>query len=314
MCLEEYPFARSPSPDSFGTSPSVFGTDVIVASIQDIFVHEGSAWGNLSEEGNLDRLAVLDLLALLDEDLAGEFAAILSVKGGYTVGFRVVALLERLKSSHEVVSTGDTVGDDSLCDTSSNSTLHNGSHGVHGSDNLGLELGGNVELDLLEEVLGGTETTDNQDVLKSTVLSLDRNNLVPDELQNTVDNRLEALKNLLVGEGHVTLLNASLRELGLNTDINSPLLTVVSEIGLDSDGVMNLEIKKTGLGAEQSGCLRFRDEGQTVIVLVTEEACLNSGSSGGGLSSIVPNGRDSQIVSDVALFSVEDLTQRFLQG
>jgi hypothetical protein len=64
------------------------------------------------------------------------------------------------------VATGDTVGNHSFGDTGSHGTLDDGSNRVHGTDNLGLILWWDVKLDLLEEVFRGTETTDNQDVLK----------------------------------------------------------------------------------------------------------------------------------------------------
>ena len=63
-------------------------------------------------------------------------------------------------------------------------------------------------------------------------MRLDGNDLVPDKLQDAVHYRLEALQNLLVCECHVTLLDTSLGELCLNADVDRPLLTVVSEVGL----------------------------------------------------------------------------------
>lgn len=131
----------------------VLGAYVVVTGIQDILIHESGARSDLSEERDLDRFAVLDLLALLHKDLSSELAAVFAVERGYTVGFGVVTLLERLKSSHEVVTTCHTVCDDSFRDTSSDSTLDDSSDRVHRSDDLGLELRGNMELDLLEQVL-----------------------------------------------------------------------------------------------------------------------------------------------------------------
>lgn len=75
---------------------------------------------------------------------------------------------------------------------------------------------------------------DGETYLKVPVLRLDGDDLVPHELQDSVHYRFEALQNLLVREGHIALLDTSLRKLGLDTDINSPFLTVVSEICLDS--------------------------------------------------------------------------------
>jgi hypothetical protein len=63
-------------------------------------------------------------------------------------------------------------------------------------------------------------------------LCLNGNDLIPDKLQDAVHYRLEALQNLLVRECHVAFLNASLWELSLDTDIDSPLLAIVSEVGL----------------------------------------------------------------------------------
>jgi hypothetical protein len=63
---------------------------------------------------------------------------------------------------------------------------------------------------------------------------LNRNNLVPNQLQDTVHHRLKALQNLLVGEGHVSFFNSSLWKLCFNTDIHRPLLAIVSEVCLYS--------------------------------------------------------------------------------
>jgi len=212
----------------------ILRADVVVAGIEDILVHESGTGGDLAEERNLHGFANLHLLALLDKYLAGELAAVLAVERGHAVCLRVVALLERLERGHEVVATGNTMSDYSFCDTSCDSALDDGGDRVHGPDNLGLELWRNVELDLLEEILGCAKSTYYQDVLERAILRLDSDDLIPDKLQDTVDHWLETLQDLLVGEGHVSLLDASLRELGLNTNINSPFLTVVPEISLDS--------------------------------------------------------------------------------
>ena len=143
----------------------VLRADVVVAGVQDVLVHEGGAGGDLSEERDLDRLADLDSLTLLHEDLACVLASILAIQRRHTVLLGVVTLLERLKCSHEVMTTGDTVCDNAFCDTSGDGTLDNGSDRVHWADDLGLELRRYVKLDLLEEVFGGTETTDDKDVL-----------------------------------------------------------------------------------------------------------------------------------------------------
>jgi len=104
----------------------------------------------LTEERDLDGLACLDTLTLLHKDLASVFASVLSVQAGHTVLLWVVALLEGLQSGHEVVSTSDTRCDNTLGDTGSDGTLDDSGNRVHGSHNLRLELGRNMELDLLE--------------------------------------------------------------------------------------------------------------------------------------------------------------------
>jgi hypothetical protein len=57
----------------------VFRANIVVTSVKNILVHESGTWSDLSEERDLDRLAVLDLLTLLDENLASELAAVLSI-------------------------------------------------------------------------------------------------------------------------------------------------------------------------------------------------------------------------------------------
>lgn len=70
--------------------------------------------------------------------------------------------------------------------------------------------------------------------LDLTVLCLNGDNLVADQLEDTVHDRLEALKDLLVHESHVTLLNTGIGEVGLDTHIHCPFLPVVAEVGLDT--------------------------------------------------------------------------------
>jgi hypothetical protein len=77
----------------------------------------------------------------------------------------MMTFLERLKRGHEIMATSNTMCNDSLCDTSCDGTLDNGSDGVHRSNNLGLELRRDVEFDLLEEIFGSTESTNNENVL-----------------------------------------------------------------------------------------------------------------------------------------------------
>lgn len=143
----------------------VLWANVVVAGIQDIFVHERCSGCDLSEKRNLYRLANLDSLTLLHEDLACVLASVLAIERRHTVLLGVVTLLEGLQCSHEVVATRHTVCDNTFCDTSGDGALDDGSDGVHRADDFRLELRWYVKLDLLEEVLGSTETTNNQDIL-----------------------------------------------------------------------------------------------------------------------------------------------------
>lgn len=120
----------------------------------------------MPEEADLHRFSDFDPLSLLHKDLPCILASIFAVQTRDTVLFGVVAFFERLQGRHEVVATSDTGGDDTLGDAGSDSTFNDGSHGVHRSYDLGLELWGNVEFDLLEEIFGSTEATDNKDILK----------------------------------------------------------------------------------------------------------------------------------------------------
>ena len=76
-----------------------------------------------------------------------------------------MSFLEWLEGGHEVMSTSDTVCDDALGDTGGDGTLDDGCHGIHWPYHLVLELRRHVQLDLLEEVFGCTETADNENVL-----------------------------------------------------------------------------------------------------------------------------------------------------
>src|SRR6187402_3394106 len=124
--------------------------------------------------------------------------------------------------------------DHPLSDTSSNGTLNDSGNGIHRSDNLGLELRWDMEFDLLEKIFGCTKTTNHEDILECSVLCLNGNDLISDQLQDAIHHGLEALQNLLVGEGHVSFFDTSFWEFCLDTNIHSPLLVVVPEIGLDS--------------------------------------------------------------------------------
>ena len=148
----------------------VLGANVVIASIQDILVHERCTRRHLSEERDLDWLTNLDTLSLLHEDLASVLASVLAVQGGHTVLLGVVAFFEWLESSHEVMTTGNTMCDNALSNTSRNSTLDNSRDRVHRSHDLGLELWRHVKLDLLEKVFGSTKTTNHKHVLRILVI------------------------------------------------------------------------------------------------------------------------------------------------
>ena len=210
----------------------IFRADVFVACVEDVLVHQRSSRRDLSEEADLDWLANLDPLALLDEYLSGVLASVFAVEGWDAVLLGVVALFERLEGGHEVVAASDSGGDDTLCDAGCDSTFDDSGDRVHGTDDLGLELRWDVEFDLLEEVFGGTEATHDEDVLEYAVLGLNGNDLVADKFENAIYDGLETLQNLFVGEGHVTFFDTRVWEFGLNANIDSPFLTVVPEVGL----------------------------------------------------------------------------------
>lgn len=77
-----------------------------------------------------------------------------------------MAFFERLEGCHEVVATSDAGCDDPLGDTRRDGAFDDGGDGVHGPDDFLLELGWNVEFDLLEEVFGSAEAADDEDVLQ----------------------------------------------------------------------------------------------------------------------------------------------------
>lgn len=104
----------------------VLGADILVTSIEHILIHKSSAWSDLSEEADLDRLTNLDPLALLHEYLPCVLAAVLAVQAGNTILLRVVTFLEGLESSHEVVTTGNAGSNNTFGNTCSDGTLDDG--------------------------------------------------------------------------------------------------------------------------------------------------------------------------------------------
>ena len=216
----------------------------------------------MTEEAHLDGLPDLHPLSFLDKDLPSVLAAIAAIKARHPVLLRMVSFLERLQRGHQVVPTSHTVRDDPFGNTGSHGTLDDGSDGVHRTDNLGLILRRHVQFDLLEQIFRGTESSHDQHILgtvsvlaskeeggqvketkenrtsavylKQSVLGLNGNDLVANELENAVHHGLETLENLLIGKGHVPFLDARIGEIGFDTHVDRPLLTVVPEVCLDT--------------------------------------------------------------------------------
>jgi hypothetical protein len=115
---------------------SVLWANVVIACVEYILIHERRTGRDLSEEGDLDRFANLDSLALLHKDLACVLAAVFAIEGWDTVLLGVMTLFEGLKGGHEVMPTCNTVCDDTLCDTGGDGSFDNGGDGVHGTDDL----------------------------------------------------------------------------------------------------------------------------------------------------------------------------------
>jgi hypothetical protein len=130
----------------------ILRTNIIVTSIKNILIHQRRPRRNLPKEANLNRLPNLNPLSLLHKNLAGILAPIFAIERRDTVLLGMVTFFERLKSGHEVVPTGDTVGDDALGDTCCDGAFDDGGDTVHRTDDFGLELWRDVEFDLLEEV------------------------------------------------------------------------------------------------------------------------------------------------------------------
>jgi hypothetical protein len=120
----------------------------------------------LAEKADLDRLTDLDSLSLLHEYLSGILAPIPTIKTGNTVLLRVVSFFEGLECGHQIMSTRNTMGNHSFCDTCCHGALDNRSDGVHWSDDFGLILRRYVQLDLLEEILRCAEPTYYEHVLQ----------------------------------------------------------------------------------------------------------------------------------------------------
>jgi hypothetical protein len=57
----------------------IFGTDIFVASVQDVLIHQCCSRCDLAEETNFDRLTDLDAFAFLYEYLTGILASVLTI-------------------------------------------------------------------------------------------------------------------------------------------------------------------------------------------------------------------------------------------
>lgn len=77
-----------------------------------------------------------------------------------------MALFEGLQGCHEIVAASYTGGNDTLGNTGCDSAFNDGSDRIHRANDFGLELWGNMELDLLEEIFGSTEAADDKDILR----------------------------------------------------------------------------------------------------------------------------------------------------
>ena len=70
--------------------------------------------------------------------------------------------------------------------------------------------------------------------LEHSVLRLDGNDLVPDELEDAIDDGFETLQDFLVRERHVAFFDTGVWEFGLDADVDGPFLAIVPEIGFDA--------------------------------------------------------------------------------
>lgn len=144
----------------------VLWTNILIARVQDILVHEGRSRRNLPEKAHLDRLADFHPLAFLHKDLPCVLASVAAVKTRDTVLLRMISLLEGLQRGHQVMASCYTVRNHPLGDSGSHGTFDDGSDRVHRPDYLGLILRRDVEFDLLEKILRGTEATNDKDILQ----------------------------------------------------------------------------------------------------------------------------------------------------
>jgi len=149
----------------------ILRTDILITRKQHILITQRRARRDLSEKADLDRLSNPDPLTLLHENLPRILTPILAVQAGDSVRFGMMTLFEGLERRHEVMSSGNTRCYQAFSQTGGDGAFDNGGDGVHGADDAGLELRGDVELDLAEEVFGGAETADDEDVLRDVISS-----------------------------------------------------------------------------------------------------------------------------------------------
>jgi hypothetical protein len=128
----------------------IFWANIIITRVKNVLVHKSRARRHLPEKRDLDWLANLDSLALLDENLSSVLATIFAIKRRYAILFWVVTFFERLESCHKIVPSSHAVGNDTLGDTSGNCAFYNSCDGIHRPDHFRLELRRHVEFDLLE--------------------------------------------------------------------------------------------------------------------------------------------------------------------
>lgn len=145
----------------------ILWTNIFITGIQDIFVHQGSPWRNLSEEAHFNGLPNLDPLALLNKYLPSILAAIFPVQAWHTVLFWMMAFFEGLQSCHKVVASSNSGSYHPFGNAGCDSSFDNGGDRVHRSHHFGLKLRRDVQFDLLEKVFRGTKAANNEDVLIS---------------------------------------------------------------------------------------------------------------------------------------------------
>lgn len=143
----------------------ILWTNIFITGIQDVFVHQGSPWRNLSEEAHFNGLPILDPLALLNKYLPSILATIFAVQAWHTVLFRMMTFLERLQRCHKIVASRNSGSYHPFGNAGCDSTFDNSGDRVHRPYHFGLILRRDVQFNLLEKVFRGTKAANNEDVL-----------------------------------------------------------------------------------------------------------------------------------------------------